>query len=182
MLTAMNKQRSIILLIAGLVFCGACSTVQQAPVEERQEADIDTNGAARTDEPATPGPDTGDDVTGTWTELPQPGETQLPGTVETEALAEPGRISENPAVIALLDDTDLRFSQGDAEGAVSSVERALRLEPRNPWLWHRLAVLRLRQGQWRQAIALAEKSNSLSVRHPEIRKANAELIKRAEKR
>ena len=116
MLTAMNKQHSITLLIAGLVFCGACSTVQQAPVVERQEADIDTNGADRTAERATPDPDTGDDVTGTWTELPQPGETQLPGTVETEALAEPGRISENPAVIALLDDTDLRFSQGDAEG------------------------------------------------------------------
>ena len=181
MLTAMNKLHFITLLVAGL-FCGACSTVQQAPVVERQEADIDTNGADRTAERATPDPDTGDDVTGTWTELPQPGETQLPGTVETEALAEPGRISENPAVIALLDDTDLRFSQGDAEGAISSVERALRLEPRNPWLWHRLAVLRLRQGQWRQAIALAEKSNSLSVRHPEIRKANAELIKRAEKR
>ena len=183
------------LIIAGLVFCGACSTVQQAPVEERQEADIDTNGAARTDEPVTPAPEdarreramdgahqTGDDFTGTWTELPEPGEPPPPGQVETEALAEPGRLSENPAVIALLDDTDLRISQGDAEGAVSSVERALRLEPRNPWLWHRLAVLRLRQGQWRQAIALAEKSNSLSVRHPEIRKANAELIEQAEKR
>ena len=176
MLTAMNRQHSITLLVAGLVFCGACSTVQQAPVVERQETDIETNGAARIDERATPDPETGDDFTGTWIELPQPGE------VETEVLAEPGRISENPAVLALLDDTDLRLSQGNAEGAVSSVERALRLEPKNPWLWHRLAVLRLRQGQWRQAIALAEKSNSLSVRHPELRKANAELIKQAGKR
>ena len=75
---------------------------------------------------------TGDDFTGTWIELPQPGEPPPPGQVETEALAEPGRLSENPAVIALLDDTDLRISQGDAEGAVSSVERALRLEPRTP--------------------------------------------------
>ena len=176
MLTAMNRQHSITLLVAGLVFCGACSTVQQAPVVERQETDIETNGAARIDERATPDPETGDDFTGTWIELPQPGE------VETEVLAEPGRISENPAVLALLDDTDLRLSQGNAEGAVSSVERALRLEPKNPWLWHRLAVLRLRQGQRRQAVALAEKSNSLSVRHPELRKANAELIKQAGKR
>ena len=194
------------LIIASLVFCGACSTVQQAPVEDRQEADIGTDDAVRAGEPAPPATDksagsgfgrpedarrervmegphqTGDDVPGTWIELPQPGEPQPPAGVETEALAEPGRVSENPAVIALLDDTDLRLTQGDAEGAVSSVERALRLEPGNPWLWHRLAVLRLRQGQWRQAIALAEKSNSLSARHPEIRKANAELIKRAEKR
>ena len=170
------------LIIAGLVFCGACSTVRQAPVEDRQEAEIDTNGAVQADEPATPALKTGDDATGAWIELPQPGEPQTPAEVETEALAEPGRLSENPAVIALLDDTDLRLSQGDAEGAASSVERALRLEPGNPWLWHRLALLRFRQGEWRQAIALAEKSNSLSVRHPEIRKANAELIKRAEKR
>ena len=178
------------LLIAGLVFCAACSTVQQAPVEERQETDIETDGAAWVDEPATPAADKSagsgfgrpDDAAGAWVELPRPGEPQTPADVEAEALAEPGRLSENSAVIALLDDTDLRLSQGDAEGAASSVERALRLEPGNPWLWHRLALLRFRQGEWRQAIALAEKSNSLSARHPEIRKANAELIKRAEKR
>ena len=178
------------LLIAGLVFCGACSTVQQAPVEERQETDIETDGAAWVDEPATPAADKSagsgfgrpDDAADAWVELSRPGEPQTPAEVEAEALAEPGRLSENPAVIALLDDTDLRLSQGDAEGAASSVERALRLEPGNPWLWHRLALLRFRQGEWRQAIALAEKSNSLSARHPEIRKANAELIKRAEKR
>ncbi len=214
MLTAMKKQHSITLLIAGLVFCGACSTVQHAPVEDRQETDIETDGAVWDDEPATPAADKSagsgfgrpedarreramdgahhksagsgfghpDDATGAWIDLPQPGEPQTPAEVETEALAEPGRLSENPAVIALLDDTDLRLSQGDAERAASSIERALRLEPGNPWLWHRLAVLRFRQGEWRQAIALAEKSNSLSVRHPEIRKANAELIRRAEKR
>ena len=83
------------LIIAGLVFCGACSTVQQAPVEERQEADIDTNGAARTDEPVTPAPEdarreramdgahqTGDDFTGTWMaqSCPRAGRAAATGT------------------------------------------------------------------------------------------------------
>ena len=107
----------------------------------------------------------------------------MPGSLESAATAAPpGRFSDNPAVIALLDDTDLMISRGDPDAAAVSVERALRLEPKNPWLWHRLAVLKLAQGQWRQAAALAQKSNSLSAGRPALRRANADLIGQAEER
>ena len=175
----MNKQHTIHFMFAALLICGACSTVQRAPVVDRQETDTATEAAAEPDDSAPAGAQAEDDDSVTWSALPEPENAMPPAAVDMPAAPAPGRISANPAVIALLDDTDLRLSQGNTEGALSAVERALRLEPKNPWLWRRLALLRLRQGQWRQAIALAEKSNSLSTRHPEIRSANAELIKRA---
>ena len=170
----MRKAYTFSLLTAALVSCGACSNVRQAPVEDRQEA------RAVPELPADP-------VTGLPAGEPLREEAdarweKLPGSVEADATAAPAeaeRFSGNPAVIALLDDTDLKLSRGNPEAAAASVERALRLEPKNPWLWHRLAVLKLEQGQWRQAVALAQKSNSLSARRPKLRRANADLIKRA---
>ena len=172
----------LFLIIAGLLFCSACTTVRQAPVVERPEAGAPVEAPDHPGETVVADPHAEDDDRGTWIELPQPEEIgPQVETRETGAPLQPERVSDNPAVLALMDDTDYRLGEGDAEGAASSVERALRLEPKNPWLWHRLAVLRLQQGRRRQAAALAEKSNSLSIRHPELRKANAELIKRAGK-
>ena len=169
-------------VIAALLFCSACSTVRQAPVVDRAETEAVAEAPGHPDEGLDADPETGDDAGGAWVELPQPEQMEPQGEIrETEAPLLPDRVSDNPAVLALMDETDYRLGEGDAEAAASSVERALRLEPKNPWLWHRLAVLRLQQGHWRQAAALAEKSNSLSIRHPELRKANAGLIERAGK-
>ena len=187
----MNKPDAKYLFIACLLACSACSNVRQAPVVERQEPETvaDTAAAEAGTAPADLQEAAGrglgllqDDAGGTWVELPQPEEMEpRRDTRETEAPLQPERVSDNPAVLALMDETDYRLGEGDAEGAAGSVERALRLEPKNPWLWHRLAVLRLQQGHRRQAAALAEKSNSLSIRHPELRRANAGLIERAGK-
>ena len=187
----MNKPYTNCFFIACLLLCSACTTVRQAPVVDRQETDTvadtaaDAAGTMPADSNEAAGSGLGraeEDAGGTWIELPRPEHTEPQGgTRETEAAVLPERLSDNSAVLALMDETDYRLGEGDAEGAAGSVERALRLEPKNPWLWHRLAVLRLRQGHWRQAMALAEKSNSLSIRHPELRRANAELIERAGK-
>lgn len=175
----MKRRFSTCLLGAALLFCGACANVRQAPVVERQDTDAAEEIAARPDTGPAAGVRVRDEEHESWTRLPQP-EPAPPRDAEAAAPPlEAGRHSDNPAVIALLDDTDSRTARGDTEGAAGSLERALGLEPKNPWLWHRLAVLRLRQGQWRQAIALAGKSNSLAARRPELLKANAGLIERA---
>ena len=70
-------------------------------------------------------------------------------------------MSGNKAVIALLDRAQIDNEAGQREAAGASLERALRIEPRNPWLWLELAQLRLAQGQYAQAITLARKSNQL---------------------
>lgn len=93
--------------------------------------------------------------------------------------AVPVAISNSPAVIALVDEAKLQAKQGHAAGAVNALERALRLEPKNPYLWHLLAALRIEQGLWQQALSLAEKSNSLAGRLPKLQAANARLRARA---
>ena len=63
----------------------------------------------------------------------------------------------------------------DAEAA-GLLERALRIEPRHPLLWHNLAVVRFNQGRYTQAEALARKANSLSGHDRALRARNWRLI------
>ncbi len=88
-------------------------------------------------------------------------------------------MSDNKAVIALLDQAQSDNGAGHREAAGSSLERALRIEPRNPWLWHLLAQLRLDQGQYAQAITLARKSNSFAGHQSDVQAANWQLIGQA---
>jgi predicted Zn-dependent protease len=70
-------------------------------------------------------------------------------------------------------------SAGEGEQAAATLERALDIEPRNPWLWHRLAVLRLQQGFWKEALHLATKSNTLAEGNNRLLGGNWEVIARA---
>lgn len=88
-------------------------------------------------------------------------------------------MSGNRAVIALLDRAQTDSEAGQREAAGASLERALRIEPRNPWLWLELAQLRLAQGQYAQAITLARKSNSFSGRQYRVQAENWRMIARA---
>ncbi len=77
---------------------------------------------------------------------------------------------------SLLSRAEQQQRDGDLDGAVSSIERALRIEPRNAHLWHRLAELRLAQERFRMAIELAEKSNALAAGDRALKRANWLLI------
>lgn len=85
-------------------------------------------------------------------------------------------MSGNRAVIALLDRAQRDTDAGRRGAADASLERALRIEPRNPWLWHELAQLRLTQGQYAQAISLAKKSNSFAGHERRLLALNWRLI------
>ena len=85
-------------------------------------------------------------------------------------------VSENRAVIALLDRSRLDTVSGQREAAGASLERALRIEPRNPWLWHELAQLRHAQGQYAQAISIAQKSISFAGSDRRLQALNWRVI------
>lgn len=85
-------------------------------------------------------------------------------------------MSGNRAVIALLDRAQFENEAGRRGAAGTSLERALRIEPRNPWLWHELAQLRLTQGQYLQAISLAKKSISFARDERRLQAMNWHLI------
>jgi tetratricopeptide (TPR) repeat protein len=100
-------------------------------------------------------------------EVPPVEATQLtpPVTLPENIPLEPApkaAASNNRAVIALLSRAKVDSLAGQNESAGASLERALRIEPRNPWLWHELAQLRQAQGKYSQAISLAQKSSSFA--------------------
>ena len=68
----------------------------------------------------------------------------------------------NPAVLALLEAAEQDLNAKRPEQASMLLERALGIEPRNPAVWHYLALARLEQGNVAQAEAMAAKSRSLA--------------------
>jgi len=82
-------------------------------------------------------------------------------------------------VVALLDRAEHYRRLGDADAASATLERALRIDPRNPQLWHRLAAIRLQQGKPAQAEQLALKSNALSGGDRTLQARNWALVARA---
>ena len=84
-----------------------------------------------------------------------------------------------PVILALMNEADSYAQQGDTARASSTIERALRIEPRNALLWQRLAKVRLQQQQWQQAIALARKSNALAAQNRQLQSENWGIIAQA---
>lgn len=66
------------------------------------------------------------------------------------------------AVESLLNEAKVSYENEQFEQAAASLERALRIAPRNPILWHNLAGVRLAQEDWKRAANLATKSNTLA--------------------
>ena len=83
------------------------------------------------------------------------------------------------AVVALLDRADNYRQAGDIGNEAATIERALRIDPRNARLWHRLAAARLDQGKPQQAEQLALKSNALSAGDTRLQASNWKLVARA---
>lgn len=139
----------------------ACATGRApgpAPIEDRPRPDAGTAAPA-----------------GAGAVPPAPASDRETAPPETGA-ERPRDAGTAPAVIALLAESDRRLDSGQPESAAASIERALRIAPTDPVLWHRLARIRLRQGQWDQAEALARKSLSLSAGAAELSSLNWMVI------
>ncbi len=89
--------------------------------------------------------------------------------------------STSPVALAFLEDADKYTIAGDSARAVASLERGLDIEPKNPWLWNRLASERLKQKMWARAITLAKKSNAFASGHNQLLKDNWQIISQARK-
>ena len=97
-------------------------------------------------------------------------------------LAEPAlpeddtRRQGNAAIAALLDSAREAEKARRYGRAAAALERALKVEPRNPWLWHRLAAIRHRQGRHPEAEALSRRSLSLSPGDVKLASRNWRVI------
>jgi len=103
----------------------------------------------------------------------------------TPAPSAPPPIPETPlaretvAIAGLMESARGDAAAGRLVQAAGTLERALRIEPRNPRLWHELAKVRLRQGDAAQAANLAARSNSYAGSDAALRAANQSIIEQA---
>jgi tetratricopeptide (TPR) repeat protein len=81
-----------------------------------------------------------------------------------------------PAVKALVERAEVQRAAGDLAGAAATLERALRIDQRNPYLLNRLAQVRLEQGQFAQADSLAAKSSILAGDAPALKRDNQRIM------
>lgn len=90
--------------------------------------------------------------------------------------------SAPPAVSALERSIENLITQRRYIEAASESERAIRIQPKNPELWHALAVTRLRLGETEAAEDIAKKSNTLARSDPDLVKDNWRLISEARRK
>jgi Tfp pilus assembly protein PilF len=72
------------------------------------------------------------------------------------------QVSQNTAVQNLYDQAMNYLSVGDFDQAEATLERGLRIEPNNPYLWFELARLSADYGNVKKARELASRAQSLA--------------------
>lgn len=113
---------------------------------------------------------------------PQPATSQ-PATEGTrqdyEVGSSPDHKASGPAVVALMKQAEQYLGEEQYQQAAAALERARRIEPKNPVIYSQLAAVMLAQEQPEAAENLARKSNSLAGRWPSLEARNWMTIARA---
>jgi tetratricopeptide (TPR) repeat protein len=139
-------------LVMGLAGCQTGSPVMPVPSE-------------------TTATETEDRITGIPVEQDQNADSE---NIVGEDIAAPETVS-NPAVVALLDAAEQSRASGQLAQAAQNLERALRIDPNDALVWHKLAEIRFTQADYRQALSLTARSNTLLEARNELRLANHAL-------
>ncbi|MEJ2516259.1 MAG: tetratricopeptide repeat protein [Gammaproteobacteria bacterium] len=82
----------------------------------------------------------------------------------------------HPAGQALIDQARQQMAAGDLEAAGSTLERGLRVDPDNPWIWIELARVRSAAGDVRGARSMASRAAGLASQDPEAEAAARRLL------
>jgi tetratricopeptide (TPR) repeat protein len=86
-----------------------------------------------------------------------------PGAIPTPRPPSPPRENHlSPATSALVTQSKNLLNHGDLDGASSTLDRALRIEPNNPLLWIELGRLRLAENDAHQAEGCGRKALALA--------------------
>lgn len=105
-----------------------------------------------------------------------PPEQQYPTEQEERGTATvPKGYSSGPAN-ALYKDATQAMAAGAFDRAELSLERALRIEPGNPYYWYTMGKIKYQKGANSQAVQFCLKSKSLAGRDTKLIRMNDELI------
>lgn len=146
-----------IFILAALLAIAGCSTAPFRTGTTKGEAP----GGSPSSQPGA-GP-----VLTAPTEIEQPEgkpviESPLPSQMPRERPRSPPA-TLSPASRSLVNQAQAQRKKGDLPGATVSLERALRIEPRNPLLWLEMGRLRMDQQNYLQAENMGRKALSMSV-------------------
>ncbi|MCI0668185.1 MAG: tetratricopeptide repeat protein [Methylococcaceae bacterium] len=151
----MNRKRKLPIVLA-LVSLAACTSYERPLAPPHKERYRPPEPPAAETRPATP-----------------PAEVYVP---KEPSVHEVPAVQSPPAVIALLDTAESERQSGRLDSAVATLERAIKIQPRNARLWHEMAALRLEQNQPRLALDLARKSNTLASGDHALKQENWRII------
>ncbi|MHC5225297.1 tetratricopeptide repeat protein [Ignatzschineria sp. LJL83] len=110
---------------------------------------------------------------------PQGYPTEAPTAPVAQAPTTPAPAAGGNAVKVLLDDARKAVQENRLDKAASSLERAVRLEPRNASIWYDLAQIRLHQKNYAAAEQMANKSISFT-KNEDLIKRNRQIITAAQ--
>ena len=161
--------RNAVLALVTLLL-GSCATSPEGYKAPVVDAGMPADSTAAAAPPVQSRADSPEPVT-TYTY--EPDEIRAPEPLP-DPMTEP--LPTGTAVLALLETADLQRADGQLAAAAASLERALRIEPQNPWTWYRLAAVRLDQNRLDQAEQLARRSESLAGTDKEVRASAWRLI------
>ena len=168
-------------VVVVVLVLGACAGRTPAPVESRVDVPEAPQLPAKapTSELAVSASAAPEPAFGAVEAAPEapPPEPQAAGDATPETESTVTRLAAlNPAIIDLLNAANVHSAAGRHDGAAAALERALKIEPADPGLWHRLARVRFDQGKPDLAEALAAKSNSLAAGDENLQAQNWRLI------
>lgn len=124
------------------------------------------------------------ELPGEPTQLPEEIPMEEPITVEpmdpARPIAEPP--SQTGAAAALYQTAREALTKSEYKQAEMTMERALRIEPRNGYYWYTMAQIKYRQQDYSQAINLCLKSKSFAGQDTNLIEINNSLIDNARQR
>ncbi len=108
--------------------------------------------------------------------VPYPGPASIPQPLPSA----PAPYSPKPGpASALYRQAETSLTAGRYQQAELELERALRIEPRNPDYWYAMARVKYKQNRYQQAVQFCLKSKSLAGRNSELIRLNDTLISEA---
>jgi predicted Zn-dependent protease len=88
-------------------------------------------------------------------------------TASSQAPSSPVVQLQNQALAAINED--------QYQLAIDYLQRAIKIQPRDPWSWHYLADIYWRKGQYDRCLAMIDRSSGYAVNDAALADANADL-------
>ncbi len=95
-----------------------------------------------------------------------------------QAPSTPAAPRADSAVLQLQREAVAAFDRGAYQQAIERLQRAIRIEPRNPLSWHYLAQTYWRSGDFARCVDMAQRSQSYAAGDARLEAINASLLAR----